>query len=372
MYRIISTKNIALILFATIFLSAIFGFGGAYLATCLFIQPAIDTGYNCFPVGGAMALTTSDGQHPDSAETLLSIPEIYALNAESVVEITTETVQSAPFLGQFISSGAGSGVVVKADGYLVTNTHVIEGARSITVRLENGESYPATLIGKDNRTDLAVLKIEAANLQPVILGDSSKLTVGELAVAIGNPLGELGGTLTEGIISALDRDIIVEGQSMQLLQTSAAVNPGNSGGGLFNSRGELIGIINAKSAGANIEGLGFAIPVNLVAEVVDQLIDFGYVTGRPSLGVRLVDIHDVRTAMFYGVPNTGVYVLEATEEAGLQPGDRLIAITGRQVDSSSAVREAVDASNVGDTIIVTVARGNNVLELPITLVEART
>jgi len=358
MYRIISTKSIALILFATIFLSAIFGFGGAYLATCLFIQPAIDTDYNCYPVGGAMALTTSDGQHPDSAETLLSIPEIYALNAESVVEITTETVQSAPFLGQFISS--------------VTNTHVIEGARSITVRLENGESYPATLIGKDNRTDLAVLKIEAANLQPVILGDSSKLTVGELAVAIGNPLGELGGTLTEGIISALDRDIIVEGQSMQLLQTSAAVNPGNSGGGLFNSRGELIGIINAKSAGANIEGLGFAIPANLVAEVVDQLIDFGYVTGRPSLGVRLVDIHDVRTAMYYGVTNTGVYVLEAAEENGLQSGDRLIAIAGRQVDSSSAVREVVDANNVGDIIIVTVLRGNNVLELPITLVESRT
>lgn len=371
MYRIISKKSIVLILFATIFLSAIFGFGGAYLATCLIVQPALDADYNCFPAGGAMALTSTDDQRSDSAGALFSIPEIYDLNAESVVEITTETVQSAPFLGQFISSGAGSGVVVKADGYLITNTHVIEGARSIVVRLKNGESYPATLIGKDNRTDLAVLKIEAANLQPVILGDSNGLTVGELAVAIGNPLGELGGTLTEGIISALDRDIVVEGQSMQLLQTSAAVNPGNSGGGLFNSRGELIGIINAKSSGANIEGLGFAIPVNLVAEVVEQLIDFGYVTGRPSLGVRLVDIQDVRTAMFYGVPNTGVYVLEVTEENGLQPGDLLIAIAGRQVDSSSAVREAMDASDVGDTIIVAVARGNNVLELPITLVEAK-
>ncbi len=372
MFPILNKKTAVLFIALTIFLAAIFGFGGAYMAICLFLQPAVADEANYLPASCAIPLTAGDADHrsPVAAyQEMLTIPEIYALNADSVVEITTETVQSAGFFGQYIASGAGSAVVIKADGYLVTNNHVIENAHSITVRLKNGESYPANLVGKDKKTDLAVLKIEAAGLRPVFFGDSSTLTVGEVAVTIGNPLGELGGTLTEGIISALDRDIFVEGQSMQLLQTSAAVNPGNSGGGLFNSRGELVGIINAKSGGMNVEGLGFAIPVNLVAEIVEEIIDHGYVTGRPILGVKLVDISDVRTAMLYGVSSTGVYVFEATEDNGLLSGDRLVSIAGREIKSSADVRAVIDDFAVGDTVIVRAGRSDNIVDLPVTLVE---
>jgi serine protease Do len=205
----------------------------------------------------------------------LTIPEIVALTADSVVEIYTETVVNDGRFGQYVTEGAGSGVIFSSDGYIVTNNHVIDGAQKITVRLRNGDEYEATLIGSDSKTDLAVLKIKETGLQSVVFGDSDKLVVGELVVAIGNPLGKLGGTVTEGIISALSREVSVDGKMMNLLQISAAVNPGNSGGGLFNSYGELIGIVNAKSSGSGIEGLGFAIPVNIVKAVIEDLIKLG-------------------------------------------------------------------------------------------------
>ena len=272
-------------------------------------------------------------------------------------------------MGQYIASGAGSGVIVRADGYIITNSHVIAGAKDITVRLKNGESYAATLSGRDIRSDLAVLKIEATDLQPVTFGDSSSLTVGELAVVIGNPLGELGGTVTEGIISALDREIVVEGETMYLLQTSAAVNPGNSGGGLFNSRGQLVGLINAKSGGFNIEGLGFAIPVNTVQENMNQLIIHGYVTGRAALGVRLAEITDPEMAYYYQVDQPGVYILEAVEQNGLQNGDRIISIDGQVITETVQVRKILDQHEVGDRVILRIDRHNSELALPITLVE---
>jgi serine protease Do len=235
--------------------------------------------------------------------------------------------------------------------------------------LNNGQSYQAALVGRDVRTDIAVLKIEANGLTPVVFGDSDQITIGELAVAIGNPLGELGGTVTEGIISALDRDISVDGESMKLLQTSAAVNPGNSGGGLFNSRGELIGIVNAKSGGFNVEGLGFAIPISIAAEIIEQIIDYGYVPGRPVLGVRLIDITDPGTAMYYRVPELGVYVFEAVALNGLQVADRIISINNRPVGSTRDVREIVNLYEVGDLVRVKVQRGNSELELNIALIE---
>ena len=175
--------------------------------------------------------------------------------ADAVVEIQTESISSGGSLfQQYISSGAGSGVILTQDGYIVTNHHVIENATSILVRTRSGDEYNAQLIGSDQQSDLAVLKIDASGLTPAVLGDSTKLEVGDLAVVIGNPLGELGGTVTSGIISALDREVTIDGQVMTLMQTDAAVNPGNSGGGLFDANGDLVGIINAKSSGNNVEG----------------------------------------------------------------------------------------------------------------------
>jgi serine protease Do len=188
----------------------------------------------------------------------------------------------------------------------------------IEVTLNNGDVYAASLIATDSKTDLAVIKIETTGLTAAILGDSDALVVGEDAIAIGNPLGELGGTVTNGIISALDREVTVEGQKMNLLQTNAAINPGNSGGGLFNAKGELIGIVSAKSSGTDIEGLGFAIPVNDVKEVVVQLIEKGYVAGRPALGVSVIDINSIQLAMQYGVSQYGVYIAEVLEDSAAE------------------------------------------------------
>jgi serine protease Do len=189
-------------------------------------------------------------------------------------------------------------------------------------------------------------------------------------VAIGNPLGELGGTVTEGIVSALDRDIVIDGESMKLLQTSAAINPGNSGGGLFNSAGELIGIVNAKSSGTGIEGLGFAIPANLVKDIAAQLIENGYVKGRVELGAELVEINDIQTAMMYRVQQLGVYVLRTTtQSSSLQSGDRIISANGKEITQSSNLNSILTTLSVGDSIKLVVSRDNQVIELNIILQE---
>lgn len=302
----------------------------------------------------------------------LTIPEIASIALKSVVEITTETVQTGSRMRQYISQGAGSGVIITQDGYIVTNHHVIDGASRITVTTSEGKNYTASLVGTDKRTDLAVIKIDAEGLQPAVFGNSDELVVGELAVAVGNPLGELGGTVTEGIISALNRDIIIDGEKMNLLQTSAAINPGNSGGGLFNSRGQLIGIVNAKSSGLGIEGLGFAIPINTVKEVVEQIMTYGYVRGRVDLGVTLIDVTDIRTALMYRLQNMGVYVLEVTDEDSLfQPGDRIVSIDGVEVESSDQVEEVIQQHKVGDVLDVVIQRGRRLLQLRLVLKEAK-
>ncbi|MDN5276146.1 MAG: serine protease Do [Clostridiales bacterium] len=302
----------------------------------------------------------------------LTIPEIASIALKSVVEITTETVQTGSRMRQYISQGAGSGVIITQDGYIVTNHHVIEGASRITVTTSEGRNYTATLVGTDKKTDLAVIKIDAEGLQPAVFGNSDELVVGELAVVVGNPLGELGGTVTEGIISALNRDIIIDGEKMNLLQTSAAINPGNSGGGLFNSRGQLIGIVNAKSSGLGIEGLGFAIPINTVKEVVQQIMTYGYVRGRVDLGVTLIDVTDIRTALMYRLQNMGVYVLEVTDEDSLfQPGDRIVSIDGVEVESSDQVEEIIQQHKVGDVLDVVIQRGRRLLQVRLVLKEAK-
>jgi serine protease Do len=193
--------------------------------------------------------------------------------------------------------------------------------------------------------------------------------VGEIAVVIGNPLGTLGGTVTDGIISALDRELTIEGETMNLMQTSAAVNPGNSGGGLFNAQGGLVGIVVAKSGGSGIEGLGFAIPSNIAKEVTADIMENGYVGGRPELGIRVLQIDDERTARYYGLDSLGVYVAEATRPNGLESGDRLISVGGRDIEIAQDVSEAVQTGKVGDVMPVVIERGGKTLTVEITLAE---
>ena len=322
----------------------------------------------------------ADGVQAGYTGGVLSVSEIAALASPSVVEISTETVSRSNFLGQYIQSGAGSGVIFSEDGIVVTNDHVVDGASTITVRTKDGESYDATLLGTDSKTDIAVLRIEADGLTPAILGDSDALSVGEYAMAIGNPLGQLGGTVTDGIVSALSREVNVNGENMTLLQTNAAINPGNSGGGLFNEKGELIGIVNAKSSngasssGASIEGLGFAIPVNTVKNSVQELLDYGYVRGRPALGITLLNVQNAQDAFQYRVSRLGVYVQSVTEggaseKAGVQVGDCIIALGDVAVSTHAEVKSQLNNYAVGDTVQLQVIRDGRTLTLDVTLEE---
>ena len=322
----------------------------------------------------------ADGVQAGYTGGVLSVSEIAALASPSVVEISTETVSRSNFLGQYIQSGAGSGVIFSEDGIVVTNDHVVDGASTITVRTKDGESYEATLLGTDSKTDIAVLRIEADGLTPAILGDSDALSVGEYAMAIGNPLGQLGGTVTDGIVSALSREVNVNGENMTLLQTNAAINPGNSGGGLFNEKGELIGIVNAKSSngasssGASIEGLGFAIPVNTVKNSVQELLDYGYVRGRPALGITLLNVQNAQDAFQYRVSRLGVYVQSVTEggaseKAGVQVGDCIIALGDVAVSTHAEVKSQLNNYAVGDTVQLQVIRDGRTLTLDVTLEE---
>lgn len=341
------------------------GVGGGYLGSML-------NNKGGGPVLYQAATGLSSGNETDGASGSLTVQQIVAAVQGSVVEVTTEKMTTGSFLGQQVVSGAGSGVLISSDGYLITNNHVIENATNIKVRLSDGTEYPATLVGTDSKTDIAVLKIDATGLTPAILGDSDSLQVGEFALAIGNPLGSLGGTVTDGIISALDRDITVNGETMNLLQTNAAVNPGNSGGGLFNSRGELIGIINAKSSGSDVEGLGFAVPINTAKKVAEELINNGYVSGRPALGITALEVSSADRAMMYGVSRLGVYVNSVTggtdaEKQGLQAGDYIVSIDGTAVSSLSDISAILSEHQVGDKVEVQIIRGERTLHLNIAL-----
>ena len=305
--------------------------------------------------------------------------EVAEKTLDSVVEITTESTEYDSFYGQYVSKGAGSGVIISADGYIITNNHVVEGATSVKVRLTNEKSYDAKVIGTDSTLDVALIKIEATNLKPVTFGDSSKLKVGQTAIAIGNPLGKLGGTVTDGIISALDREIELDGKTMTLLQTNAAINPGNSGGGLFDSNGNLIGIVVAKStstsSGTSVEGLGFAIPVNNIKDILNDLKTSGYVTGRPALGVSLVDVDTEQKQFMYRVDKLGAYVSSLTsggaaEKAGIEVGDCITKIGDKKVSTTSEIKSELAKHKAGEKIKVTIDRDGKEKTLDVTLGES--
>ena len=275
------------------------------------------------------------------------------------------------WLRQYVTQGAGSGVIYSADGYIITNSHVIEDANTIKVTLYDGSEYEAYLVASDEQTDLAVIKIDKTGLTPVAIGTMEDLNVGDLVVAIGNPLGTLSGTATEGIISALEREITLDGKTMTLIQTSASINPGNSGGGLFDQYGNLIGIVVAKSSGSDVEGLGFAIPCDKVSTVVKSLIENGYVEGRPAAGITIVDLTSPQKAMQYGVSITGVYIQEVTGEnakkAGLQAGDLVYYVDDVKITSDSQLVKTIQSYQIGDTVEFTVIRENEPIKIKVKL-----
>ena len=306
--------------------------------------------------------------------TSMSVQQIASVVSPSVVAITTEQMSSSQtwFGGYYVQSGAGSGVIISQDGYILTCAHVVNGATSVKVQLNGSdESYDATVVGQDSTSDIAVLKIDAAGLTPAVIGDSDALAVGEVAVAVGNPLGTLSNTVTDGIVSALNRQVTVQNNDMTLIQTDASISPGNSGGGLFNANGELIGIVNAKSSYSEAEGIGFAIPINTAMEIGQQLIENGSVA-RPALGVKIMDVTDAQTAQQLGVSTMGVYVVEVTkgsgaDAAGVQAGDRVLAVDDTAVSDSSALKNYLKDKGIGDTVNLQVERDGKVLTLAVTL-----
>ena len=300
--------------------------------------------------------------------------EVYAANVNSTVGITT-TVTTNFWGFQSSTAASGSGFVLTNDGYILTNYHVVEDSDSIAVSLYNGETYNADLIGYDESNDIAVLKVEAEDLVPVVLGNSDNLNVGDSVVAIGNPLGELTFTLTSGAISAKDRKVTFSSSvTMNLLQTDCAINSGNSGGALFNLYGEVIGVTNAKyssssSSEASIDNIGFAIPINSIMNIVESIIEKGYIS-KPYVGISVLDVSE--ETQQYGVP-AGVAVQAVTEDApadqaGLKKGDIITAVNGTAMTSNELV-DFVGSSSVGDVITLTVYRQGETLEISVTVGE---
>ena len=305
----------------------------------------------------------------------MSTGGVYSQNVQAVVLITCELTTTSYFGQTTTGESSGSGFIISEDGYVVTNYHVVEGATAVTVSTYGGEEYPAMLVGYDKTNDVAVLKVEAQGLPYAKLGSSESLAVGDQVVAIGNPLGELTATLTVGYVSAKDRDVTTEGATINMIQTDAAINSGNSGGPLFNMKGEVVGITTAKysgssSSGATIEGIGFAIPIDDVATMIEDLINYGYVTGA-YLGIGVNDVDS--SAQYYGVP-AGAYVMEVNEgscaqAAGIQVGDIITGLGGYEVENYSDLKAALRKFKSGEATGITVYRSGQTLELTITLDE---
>ena len=319
----------------------------------------------------------ADGTTVSSGMTTAQVAKMVS---PSVVVITTEQVVYSQWswYGQNqVESGAGSGVIISSDGYILTCAHVVDGASNITVTI-NDKDYTATLVGEDTTSDIAVIKIDANGLTPATVGDSDSLKVGQNVMAVGNPLGELGGTVTGGMISALNRSVTIQGtnstNTMSLIQMDASVSPGNSGGGLFNMNGELVGIVNAKSSSSDAEGLGFAIPINDAIKVAQELLENGYVTGRPYLGITYLAVTDAQTAQQLGVNAYGVYIVDVTkggpaDQAGLKVGDRIVSVDGSEIAAKDDLGTLMQKHAAGDTLAITVARDGQMQTVTVTLGE---
>ncbi|MBR2576183.1 MAG: trypsin-like peptidase domain-containing protein [Firmicutes bacterium] len=295
----------------------------------------------------------------------LTTPQVIQNVLPSVVGVNVETMMGA---------GSGSGIIFSSDGYIVTNQHVIDGAMGIKVKLSDATEYDATIVGQDARTDLAVIKINAKDLPAATIGDSDQLVQGEGVLVIGNPLGEtLSGSSTQGIISALGREIEIEGKIMHYIQTDAAINPGNSGGALVNQAGQVVGVTSAKISETSAEGLGFAIPINEAIPVIEDLINNGYVTGRPMIGISGENVSQ-QVSMIYGLP-VGIYVRYVDPQSGaaaggIQQGDVITALNGKEVQTLAELNNVRDEYKAGDTVTLTVFRNGQEVKVDVVLSEA--
>ena len=368
----IARSAVALVLAAA--MGFVGGFVGARVGNTggkVVIQQAAPSSTSSSDSGSASAVNTASG---------MTTAQVSEMVSPSVVVITTEQVVYSQWswYGQNqVESGAGSGVVISSDGYILTCAHVVSGASNITVTIGDTD-YPATVVGEDDTSDVAVLKIDATDLTPATVGSSDSLAVGESVLAVGNPLGELGGTVTSGIVSALNRSVTIQGTSstntMSLIQMDASVSPGNSGGGLFNMNGELIGLVNAKSSSSDAEGLGFAIPINDAIKVAQDLLENGYVSGRPYMGITYLAVTDAQTAAQLNVNAYGVYVVDVVQggpadKAGLKTGDRIVSIDGTEIAQKDDLGTLIQQHAAGDTLSITVAREGQMQTVSLTLGE---
>lgn len=336
------------IIILTAIVSLIFGLIGGYVFTGF---------YESYKEGDTAASV-------EQKYTIVDYPKVESSNYELVVDKAFDTiveikstVVTTSFFGQSESEKLGSGVIISEDGYIVTNNHVIKEATRVSISTSTGEEYDATIIGADEKCDIAIIKINAKNLKYAMLADSDELKLGQEVMAIGNPLGE-GLSCCNGIISALSRDIVVDGNPMTLIQTNAAINAGNSGGGLFNMNGDLVGIVNAKSSSSyfsetTIEGIGYAIPSNTVTKIMNDLMEYGYVKQRATLGVS-VYTSPYRYNDVTGLLIDSVVSGSAADEAGIKNGDLIIKIDDEEIDSYTTMIKIIQKHEVGDTVKVTI------------------
>ncbi len=342
------------------------------------IYSAISGGNETTIYTGERTPTQVDTASVDTSKELTTA-EIYAKYVNSCVGITVDIVSTNIFGQTVTGAAAGSGFVITEDGYILTNYHVIDGANSIKVTFEDGKEYTATYVGGEEKNDIAVIKVDATGLTPVVIGKSSDMLVGEQVTTIGNPLGELTFSESTGIISALDRSITMsDGRQMNMIQTDCAINSGNSGGPLFNSHGEVIGIVSAKyssgssSSSASVEGLGFAIPMDDVASMVSDLVKNGYVTGKPILGISVADVDESVTS--YGVPQGAIIRVVTPDlcgaKAGLQAGDIVTKIGDTDVTSASDLTSAISNYKPGDKVTLTIFRSGETKTVEVTLEES--
>jgi Trypsin-like serine proteases, typically periplasmic, contain C-terminal PDZ domain len=353
---------------------------------CMVFSGAASAGtvwaYNNYASTGSVTGSTDGYTLETATGSSMTVSQISKAVTSSVVEITTESVSTDNWASQYVTEGAGSGLIIKSNGYIMTNYHVIEGASKITVTNDSSKKYTAKVVGYDEDNDIAVIKIDATGLTPVTYGDSDGLSVGDMAVIVGNPLGSLGDSVSAGIISATKREITLDNNTMNLIQTDASVNPGNSGGGLFNSHGQLVGVVVAKSSGTDVEGLGFAIPVNTAAKVAAKIIKNGgnISSGSSSSssssstaysGMSYVNPTTTSEAEQYGYSEPGVYIAEVTSDnaknAGFEVGDRVVKIGSKTITDFASAKAAIQSHDPGDKVKFVVYRDGKKLTITETL-----
>ncbi len=326
------------------------------------------------------AITVSNRKAPSvevikvDGKTKMTMPEVYRAVIDSVVSINSSSTKTNIFGQPVESAAAGSGFVITDDGYIVTNYHVVQSATSTEVTMYDGKSYTAQIIGGDEDYDIAVLKIDAKELTPVTLGDSEKINVGQAVAAIGNPLGELTFSMSQGIVSCANRAINVDGTPFNMIQVDCSVNPGNSGGPLVNEYGEVLGIVSAKYSTystTTVEGLGFAIPINDVSAMIREIITNGYVGNKPYLGINAGTLTDTMAQQYRFSINKGVFIYSvedgsAAQKAGLQMGDVITKLDKKEITSMDDLSAAKKSYAAGDTVKLKVFRGGKTIDVSLT------